>query len=207
MLLAYPQQQQQPTMYVAQPTVYYAQTTAGQWAPVQTVTQAGGVSNGAYVQLQPQQIRTQALPTAAPQPTSFITVPQAQPRVATTASGAVVATRPVAVAQPQQQVYAPQVAYRATQGPPTITVPTLRRKQSSASMHGRRDSFDSQDSRSGIFVDREEYNRAPSPVLSEATSSSSGSSSSSHLNLPRSALNHYTAPQKSRGRRESVIRR
>ncbi|KAG9046965.1 hypothetical protein FS837_003301 [Tulasnella sp. UAMH 9824] len=210
-VVAYPQQQQQPTMYVAaQPTYYYAQTTAGQWTSVPTVAQAGGVSNGAYV-LQPQQIRTQAPTTTAPQPTSYIAVPQAQQRVATTASGAVVATRPVAVAQPQPQVYtqAPQVAYRA--GPPTIAVPTVRpglqRKHSSASMHGRRDSFDSQDSRSGMFIDREEYNRAPSPVLSETTSSSSSSSSSSHLNLSRSALNHYLAPQKTRPRRESIMRR
>ncbi|KIO29088.1 hypothetical protein M407DRAFT_6441 [Tulasnella calospora MUT 4182] len=207
MLVAYPQQQQQPTMYVAaQPTYYYAQTTAGQWTPVQTVAQAGNVSNGAYVLQQPQQIRTQAPTTTSAQPT-FIAVPQAQQ----------VATRQPQVATRQPQVYtqqAPhgQVAYRA--GPPTISVPTVRpglqRKHSSASMHGRRDSFDSQDSRSGMFTDREEYNRAPSPVFSEATSSSSGSSSSSsssHLNLSRSALNHYLAPQKTRPRRESIIRR
>ncbi|KAG8945463.1 hypothetical protein FRC04_000748 [Tulasnella sp. 424] len=212
MLVAYPQQQTGVYVAAQQPTYYYAQPTAGQWTSVPTVAQAGGVSNGAYV-VQTQQIRTQA-PTSA-QPTSYIAVPQAQQqRVVTTSSGAMVATR---VAQPQGQVYAqaPQQMYRSSQGPPTIAVPTVRpmlqRKQSSASMHGRRDSFDSQDSRSGMYItDREEYNRAPSPVLSEATSSSSGSSSSSsssHLNLSRSALNHYTAPQKTRPRRESIIRR
>ncbi|KAG8934567.1 hypothetical protein FRC01_001980 [Tulasnella sp. 417] len=207
-VVAYPQQQQ-PMYVAAQPTYYYAPSTAGQWTSVQTVAPAGGVSNGAYVLQPQQQIRTQPPTTVAPQPTSFIAVPQAQQRVATTSSGAVVATRQVAVAQPQVYGQPPQVAYRA--GPPTIAVPTVRpglqRKQSSASMHGRRDSFDSQDSRSGIYIDREEYNRAPSPVLSEATSSSSGSSSSSHLNLSRSALNHYLAPQKTRPRRESIMRR
>lgn len=201
-----PQHQPQKAYYVQQQVVaapaagQWATTSGTQWVSVAPSALAGG--NYVYAttpsQHQPHhQPQRPPMATVIPPGYSLVT---AQP-------------------QPQQQqqrvrapsTYGPQQAralapipapVRSQSYPPTVLParPPMQRKISSVSLHQRRPSMDAQE---GIVPDADDLPVPASPVFSESTisssgSSSSGSSMSSHLNLSRSAMNHYTAPQRSR---------
>ena len=87
----------------------------------------------------------------------------------------------------------PMTAAQPISIPGPTTRPPLQRQSSSANSR-----------RGSLPLDADDF-MTVSPVLSDSTLSSSSGSSASHLNLPRSAINHYMAPQRSR--RPSLVQR